>query len=109
MPKVRIEPGGVEVEVDMGVSLLEAFDLALDKQPALLSWMDLWNDCECHGFVEVLSGEGHLRSYVPGELDALKGRGMPIGTAPVRHMCQTMVLGDVVVRLLRRGSNAPIR
>ncbi len=108
MPKVRIEPGGVEVEVDMGVSLLEALDLALDKHPALLSWMDLWNDCECHGFVEVLSGDGHLRSYAPAELDALKARGMPIGTAPVRHICQTMVLGHVAVRLLRRVSGTRI-
>ena len=107
MPKVRVEPGSVEVEVDMGAHLIEALALALEARPDLFTEPDLFNDRECHAFVEILRGDKNLRGFREPELDALRDRGMPIGTAPVRHSCQTLVFGDVTVRLMRRGRPMP--
>ena len=104
MPKVIVKPGDVEVEVDFGAPLIEAVFMAIEARPDLFNEMDLFNDCECHGFVEVLEGDNRLKAIQPDELDAFRERGISLGTAPIRQMCQAMVLGNVTVRLLRRLS-----
>ena len=102
MPKVRLRPQDVVVEVDMGAPLIEALLLAVEARPDILHDLDLWHDCECHGFVEVLEGNRNLRSLQSRELDAIASRGIPLLSPAIRHPCQTLVLGDVTVSLLKR-------
>ena len=104
MPKVVVKPGDVEVEVDFGAPLIEAVAMAIETRPDIFNELDLFNDCECHGFVEVLEGDNRLRAIQPGELKAFRARGIPLGTAPIRQICQAMVMGNVTVRILKRFS-----
>ena len=97
-----MRPQDVVVEVDMGAPLIEAMALAVEARPDLFHDLDLWHDGACHGFVEVLEGNRNLRSLRTAELDAIASRGFPIGTPAIRHPCQTLVLGDVTVRLMKR-------
>lgn len=100
MPAVRILPQDVVVHVDYASPLLAAVALAAQARPELFDLADLFHDEACHGFAEVSEGSGRLGTLSPEEVRALSSRRMPIGSRPVRHLCQTLVLGDVTVRLL---------
>jgi ferredoxin, 2Fe-2S len=99
VPVVRVEPLGVEIDVDDGETLMAAAERAGFRWPTT-----------CHGqaectvcFVVVEQGADHFTSTEPRELAALgnvAGRSLYEGRT-LRLACQARPTGDVVVR--KRG------
>lgn len=95
MPKVTIEPSGIEVEVPEGETLMQAArDLGY-------YWPTACNmECRCATcFILVIEGADNLSPMGRSEREALLNqRGRKALDEPVRLACQVQVNGDVRCR-----------
>jgi 2Fe-2S ferredoxin len=95
VPRVRIEPSGIEIDVPAGETMMRA------ARAQGLYWP---NTCDMKGrcatcFVIVQEGTANLSSMRPNEREALvEQRGRRALEQPVRLACQASVSGDLVVR-----------
>ena len=95
MPKVLIQPSGLELEVPKGTSLMQA---ARDQGYYWPTQCDM--ECRCATcFVIVEAGADHLSAMGRAEAATLQEqRGRNALDQPVRLACQVLVHADVVVR-----------
>ncbi len=95
MPKVTIEPSGIEIEVPEGETLMQA---AVDQGLYWPTACDM--QCRCATcFILVDEGAEHLSPMGDSEKETLiNQRGRKALDEPVRLACQTQVYGDVRCR-----------
>ena len=95
MPKVLIQPSGLELEVPKGTSLMQA---ARDQGYYWPTQCDM--ECRCATcFVIIEAGAEHLSAMGRAEAATLQEqRGRNALDQPVRLACQVLVHADVVVR-----------
>ena len=101
MATVRINPGGTEIEVHPGESLLEAAERQGYSWPTICGGVGMCTMC----WVRVESGDENLSEMRPFERDALEmNRGSGSSVQPgTRLGCQVHAHGDAVV--FKRGVN----
>jgi 2Fe-2S ferredoxin len=92
VPRVTIEPSGIEVEVAEGDTLMQS---ARDQGLYWPTACDM--QCRCATcFILVIEGADNLSPMGRAEEEALLNqRGRKALDEPVRLACQTQVLGDV--------------
>ncbi len=95
MPRVRIEPSGIEIDVPVGETMMRA---ARDQGYYWPTTCDMAGRCATC-FVIVQEGMDNLSLMRPNEQEALvEQRGRRALEQPVRLACQAAVTGDLVVR-----------
>ena len=87
---VRVEPAGIEIEVQDGEALMEAADRLGYTWPTFCHMQCLCGEC----WVEVRSGAEHCSEVAQQEKDTLTNTDRPDGA---RLACQLLVDGDVTV------------
>ncbi len=101
MPRVRVEPIAIEVEVEPGESVMDAAERVGYSWPTLCGGVGMCTMC----WVRITAGREHVSPMQQLERDALEvGRwqdGRPEGD--VRLGCQVRISGDVTV--FKRGVN----
>ena len=100
MPKVTFKNSGVTVDVEKGVSILEA---AMRHNVPL--YHTCGGNCSCSTCrVLVLKGAENLSKMEPMEADILDSFDLK---APYRLGCQTLVMGDAVEVEIPKRTRAP--
>lgn len=95
MPRLRVEPSGLELDVEPGDTAFQAAARVGATWPNVCGGQGLCRTC----WFEVLSGEEHLAPAQTREVEALRLLAPTLGTSrPVRLACQAAILGDLIVR-----------
>ena len=95
MPRVRIEPSGIEINVPTGETMMRA---AREQGYYWPTTCDMAGRCATC-FIIVQEGMDNLSPMRPNEQEALvEQRGRRALEQPVRLACQASVKGDLVVR-----------
>jgi 2Fe-2S ferredoxin len=95
MPKVTIEPSGIEIEIPEGETLMQ---VARDQGYYWPTACDMQGRCATC-FILVEEGADNLSPMGRSEKEALLNqRGRKALDQPVRLACQTQVYGDVLCR-----------
>jgi 2Fe-2S ferredoxin len=104
LPVVRVEPIGVDIEVQPGETIIEAAWRLGYQWPTVC-----YGQAECTAcLVEIVSGEEHLSLVGPDEQDALDNRILLGGRrdrSRLRLACRAKPTGAVTVH--KRGVRAP--
>jgi 2Fe-2S ferredoxin len=87
---VRVEPAGIDIEVEPEETLMEAADRAGYDWPTFCHMQCLCSEC----YVEVKAGSELCSSVAPQEAETLADNDRPDGA---RLACQLLVNGDVTV------------
>jgi ferredoxin, 2Fe-2S len=87
---VRVEPAGVEIEVEDGEALMEAADRLGYGWPTFCHMQCLCGEC----WVEIRAGAENCSAVDPQEKETLTNTGRPAGA---RLACQLLVQGEVTV------------
>lgn len=105
MPNARIEPAGIDIEVDDGEALMAAGQRAGLLWPTVCNGMGSCRTC----YVTVVEGAENLSTIEAWEKEGLEALSSSVPSSQsLRLACQALVHGDVVVH--KRGvRRRPVR